>query len=129
VRQLRRGAACVADESGQDLVQVLQQQHAATEDALQAKRAELLAVSQQVNIMKGQAEAARMQISDMSRHDANVMEQCPPPPPHSHPLSTSLPTRGLIFSFRYTALLVNFDRNVQMYQEMYAQHRPFSVLL
>jgi hypothetical protein len=113
-------------------VQVLQQQHAATEDALQAKRAELLAVSQQVNIMKGQAEAARMQISDMSRHDANVMEQCPSPPPphtHTHPLCTSLPTRGLIFSFRYTALLVNFDRNVQMYQEMYAQHRSFSVLL
>jgi hypothetical protein len=24
---------------------------------------------------------------------------------------------------RYTALLVNFDRNVQMYQEMYAQHQ------
>ena len=69
---------------------MLQQQHAATEDELQAKRAELVAMSQQVNIMKGQAEAARMQISDMSRHDADVMEQCSPPPlppplPSSHP--------------------------------------------
>ena len=24
---------------------------------------------------------------------------------------------------RYTSLLINFDRNVQMYQEMYAQHQ------
>ena len=99
---------------------MLQQQHAATEDALQAKRAELVAMSQQVNIMKGQAEAARMQISDMSRHDADVMEQCSPPPSPLPP--ACFPTLGLNFCFRYTALLVNFDRNVQMYQEMYAQH-------
>ena len=60
----------------QEMVLLLQQQHAATETALQGKRDELIAANQPLNIMKGQAEAARMQIADMSRHDANVMEQC-----------------------------------------------------
>ncbi len=60
----------------QEMVLLLQQQHAATETALQSKRDELMAANQHLNIMKGQAEAARMQIADMSRHDANVMEQC-----------------------------------------------------
>ena len=59
----------------QELAQLLQQQHAATEVELQIKRDELTAANQQLNIMKGQAEASRMQIADMARHDANVMEQ------------------------------------------------------
>jgi hypothetical protein len=53
----------------------LQQQHSATEASLQGKRDELAAAGQQMNIMKGQAEAARMQMADMARHDSNVMEQ------------------------------------------------------
>ena len=59
----------------QELAVLLQQQHAATEDALQVKRDELSAANQQLNIMKGQAEVSRMQLADMARHDANVMEQ------------------------------------------------------
>ncbi len=124
--------------NAQELVQLLQQQHATTEDALQLKRDELLAATQQLNIMKGQAEASRMQIADMSRHDANVMEQYTPPspPPPSHllpplPAPPFLCLCGKILVFwltrclrcRYTSLLINFDRNVQMYQEMYAQHQ------
>ncbi len=59
----------------QGLFEGLQQQHAATEAQLQTKRDELVASGQQLNIMKGQAEAARMQIADMARHDSSVMEQ------------------------------------------------------
>jgi hypothetical protein len=39
----------------------------------------VLSANQQLNIMKGQAEAARMQIVDMVRHvrhDSSVMQQC-----------------------------------------------------
>ena len=101
------------------MVQALQQQHAATEAALQAKCEELHASTQQVNIMKGQAEAARMQIADMSSHDASVMEQCVHLYAQCHLRTEERPD----FARRYTSLLVNFDRNVQMYQEMYAQHQ------
>ena len=65
----------------QEMVQLLQQQHAATEAALQSMCDELLGANQQLNIMKGQAEAARMQIADMVRHDSGVMQQCVAPTP------------------------------------------------
>jgi hypothetical protein len=54
---------------------VLQEQHTATETALQLKCDELVAANQLLKIVKGQVEDARLEIAAMTRHDSDVMEQ------------------------------------------------------